>query len=90
MKKIPCCDECGESNTILNQISNISDIKFLCSECYHLKFLKENSNKILNHVEVDNICEECKKEDDDVKHNLIMFGFKICKSCKTSKTIFPI
>ena len=37
-----------------------------------------------------NFCEECKKEDDNVKSNLIMFGYKICNSCKTSKTIFPI
>tara|TARA_Y100000768_G_C23449638_1_gene438700 strand:+ start:229 stop:360 length:132 start_codon:yes stop_codon:yes gene_type:complete len=38
---------------------------------------------------VDNICEECKNEDESVKHNLIITGFKICDSCKISKTIFP-
>ena len=48
------------------------------------------SIKILNYVEVDNVCEECKKEDKNVKSNLIMSGYKICNSCKTSKTIFPI
>tara|TARA_X000000368_G_scaffold361959_1_gene306407 strand:- start:1137 stop:1268 length:132 start_codon:yes stop_codon:yes gene_type:complete len=37
-----------------------------------------------------NICEECKEENDSVKSNLIMYGFKICDSCKLSKTIFPI
>ena len=37
-----------------------------------------------------NICEECKKEDESVKQNLIMHGFKFCNSCKLSKTIFPI
>ena len=36
------------------------------------------------------ICEECKKEEESVKQNLIMHGFKFCKSCKLSKTIFPI
>ena len=40
--------------------------------------------------EIDNFCEECKKEDESVSHNLILTGFKICNSCKTSKTIFPI
>ncbi len=40
--------------------------------------------------EIDNFCEECKKEDESVSHNLILIGFKICNSCKTSKTIFPI
>ena len=40
--------------------------------------------------EMDNFCEECKKEDESVSHNLILTGFKICNSCKTSKTIFPI
>ena len=37
-----------------------------------------------------NFCEECKKEDESVKQNLIMHGYKICKSCYLVKTIFPI
>jgi len=45
----------------------------------------ENDSKNL-----DNICEECKKEDLSVKQNLMMHSFKICNSCKLSKTIFPI
>ena len=40
--------------------------------------------------ELDNICEECKKEDESVSQNLIMLGYKICESCRLSKTIFPI
>ena len=40
--------------------------------------------------ELDNICDECKNEDESVNQNLILTGFKICKSCRTSKTIFPI
>jgi hypothetical protein len=93
MKKIPSCDECGENETILTQVSNFNEIKFLCSECYQLKHLEKKpikSNEVLNYVEVNNVCEECKKEDKNVKSNLIMFGYKICNSCKTSKTIFPI
>ena len=39
---------------------------------------------------IDNFCEECKKEDESVKQNLIMHGFKFCNSCKLSKTIFTI
>ena len=49
-----------------------------------IKELKEKDLKDLN-----NICEECKKEDESVSQNLILTGFKICKSCRTSKTIFP-
>ena len=49
------------------------------------KALKEKDLK-----ELDNQCEECKKEDESVSQNLILTGFKICKSCRTSKTIFPI
>ena len=90
MKKIPNCDECGDNETILTQVSNFSDIKYLCSDCYQSKYLEDNSNKVLNYVEVINICEDCKKEDVNVKSNLIMSGYKICNSCKTSKTIFPI
>ena len=40
--------------------------------------------------EFNNYCEECKKEDESVSQNLILTGFKICKSCRTSKTIFPL
>ena len=40
--------------------------------------------------ELDNICEECKKKDESVSQNLIKHGYKICNSCYTSKTIFPI
>jgi len=40
--------------------------------------------------ELDDICDECKSEDESVSQNLILTGFKICKSCRVSKTIFPI
>ena len=40
--------------------------------------------------DLDNICDECKEEDESVFQNLILTGFKICKSCRISKTIFPI
>ena len=38
----------------------------------------------------DNICDECKDEHESVSQNLILTGYKICKSCRVSKTIFPI
>ena len=40
--------------------------------------------------ELNDICDECKKIDESVTQNLILTGFKICKSCRVSKTIFPI
>ncbi len=40
--------------------------------------------------ELNNVCEECDKEDEGVSQNLILIGYKICQSCRTSKTIFPI
>jgi hypothetical protein len=40
--------------------------------------------------DVNGICDECKKKDESVLQNLILTGFKICKSCRVSKTIFPI
>ena len=49
------------------------------------KELKEKNLKEFN-----NICEECKKEDESVSQNLIMNGYKICNSCKVSKTLFPV
>ena len=49
------------------------------------KNLKEKDLKDFN-----NYCEECKKEDESVSQNLILTGFKVCESCRKSKTIFPI
>ena len=49
------------------------------------KDLKEKDLQELN-----NICEECKKEDVSVSKNLILTGFKICESCRISKTVFPV
>jgi len=49
------------------------------------KILKEKDLKEFN-----NQCEECKKKDESVSQNLILTGFKICKSCRILKTIFPI
>jgi hypothetical protein len=49
------------------------------------KDLKDNETNDLN-----NICEECKKEDESVFQNFILTGFKVCKSCRIAKTIFPL
>ncbi len=43
-----------------------------------------------NNKDLNNICDECKDQDESVSQNLILTGFKICKSCRISKTIFPI
>ena len=47
-------------------------------------------NKERDIKDLDDICDECKKIDESVTQNLILTGFKICKSCRVSKTIFPI
>ena len=48
----------------------------------------KNNNDILN--DLNDICDECKNKDESVSQNLILTGFKICKSCRVSKTIYPI
>ena len=48
----------------------------------------QNNTDILN--DLNNICDECKNKDESVSQNLILTGFKLCKSCMVSKTIFPI
>ena len=40
--------------------------------------------------DLNEICDECYKQDESVTQNLILMGFKICKSCRVSKTIFPL
>jgi hypothetical protein len=51
---------------------------------------EDKNKKEENFEEINNFCEECNKEDESVSQNLILSGFKICNSCKLSKTIFPI
>jgi hypothetical protein len=55
--------------------------------------MTDNSNDKINEEiirDLDNICDECKTEDESVSQNLILTSFKLCKSCRVSKTIFPI
>ena len=49
---------------------------------------KDNKNQL--DKEINGVCEECREFNESVQANLIMHGYKICNSCKTSKTIFPI
>ena len=48
-----------------------------------------NEDKIIK-KELNNICDECKKKDNSVTENLILTGYKLCKSCRISKILFPI
>ena len=52
--------------------------------------IDKNNNQEQDLKDLDDICDECKHKDDSVSQNLILTGFKICKSCRISKTIFPI
>ena len=47
--------------------------------------IDKNLIKNINQQDLDdfnNKCEECKKEDESVFQNLILTGFKLCKSCR--------
>ena len=43
-----------------------------------------------NSKDLDDICDECKEQHESVTQNLILTGFKICKSCRVSKTFYTI
>ena len=59
-----------------------------------VKFIKINpilqKFNMIEEIDFNEICEECERKDESVIQNLIMHGYKICKSCNLSKTIFPI
>ena len=52
--------------------------------------IDKNFNQEQDLKDLDNICDECKDKDESVSQNLILTGFKVCKSCRISKTLFPI
>ena len=54
------------------------------------KFNEKKTNNKKQFQNLDNFCEECDKEHESVSSNLILTGFKLCKSCRASKTVFPI
>ena len=43
---------------------------------------------IKRNKELNSVCEECKKENESVSQNLIMYGYKICESCRFQKLFF--
>ena len=51
---------------------------------------EDNDEDEIIEKELNNICDECKKKDNSVTENLILTGYKLCKSCRISKTLFPI
>mgnify|MGYP001196155371 CR=1 FL=1 len=51
---------------------------------------KDKEKQITEEIELNDFCEECKKEHASVTQNIILTGFKICESCRISKTVFPI
>ena len=50
----------------------------------------EDQDFTVDNEELNNMCDECKEKDESVTQNLILTGFKLCKSCRVSKTIFPL
>ena len=52
--------------------------------------IDDNDIKEKDLKNLDDVCEECKKEDESVSQNLILTSYKLCSSCRVSKTIFPI
>ena len=54
------------------------------------KEYNQKKNYTDDEEKIDNICEECRKENESVKQNLIMHSYKICNSCNLSKRIFPL
>ena len=52
--------------------------------------IDKNYNQEQDLKDLDDICDECKDRDESVSQNLILTGFKVCKSCRISKTLFPI
>ena len=59
-------------------------------ETYYKYNKIDEKNLKVDTEELNNICDECKEEDESVTQNLILIGFKLCKSCRVSKTIFPL
>ena len=45
-KRLSRCEDCGEDDSILTQISSGPEAILLCKDCYNLKYSKEVQNMI--------------------------------------------
>ena len=45
-KRLSMCENCGEDNLILTQVSSGPEVTLLCSDCYKIKYSKEIQNEI--------------------------------------------
>jgi|TARA_B110000305_G_scaffold140450_1_gene156571 hypothetical protein len=45
-KRLSMCENCGEDNLILTQVSSGPEVTLLCSDCYKTKYSKEIQNEI--------------------------------------------
>ena len=59
-KSLSRCENCGEDNSILTQVSSGPEVIFLCSDCYNLKYSKEVQNEI-THVNKKKVKKNIKK-----------------------------
>ena len=83
----------SQLSEVTSQIIYGEKFKILSKNKNWLKIKTSSDNYIViddNKNTADNVCEECKKEDESVLQNLIMYSYKICNSCNLSKKIFPI
>ena len=86
------------SQEIAKLLINIKSVKFSFDNHFTLTSgLKSpvyvDCRRIMSYVnerELNDICEECGEKHESVIHNSILTGFKVCKSCRISKTIFPL
>jgi|TARA_B110000438_G_C15727781_1_gene612819 hypothetical protein len=51
-KHLHSCLECGDSTSILTQVSSGPEVALLCANCYTLKYSKERQSEI-DHNEED-------------------------------------
>ena len=52
-KNLSRCEDCGEDNSILTQVSSGPGVIFLCSDCYNIKYSQEAQN-VIKYVEKKN------------------------------------
>tara|TARA_B110000971_G_scaffold51369_1_gene51926 strand:+ start:297 stop:464 length:168 start_codon:yes stop_codon:yes gene_type:complete len=45
-KRLFCCNDCSDDNSILTQVSSGPEVILLCSDCYNLRYSKEVQNEI--------------------------------------------
>ena len=77
-KRLINCEDCGEDNSILTQVSSGPEVTLLCADCYNLKYSNEVKNEN-NYIDEKKVKKQKRKNKEPNFYGLGKFNYFIFK-----------